>query len=143
MLCATSAASAADAGFTDRIFVKYRTTPASVTAQTAQARGTDVPAARFGVGMSRLRTTALGSQILKVDRRLSLDEAAQLARDIAASDPNVEYAEPDRMMHKLLTPNDTRYNEQWHYFEATGGLNRLAAWDKATGTCSSTTATAS
>ena len=83
--------------------------------------------------MNRLRTTALGSQVLKVDRRLSLAEATKLAADIAASDPNVEYAEPDRMMRELFTPNDTRYNEQWHYFEATGGINAPAAWDKSTG----------
>ena len=84
--------------------------------------------------MSRVRTTALGSQVLKVDRRLSLAEADALARDIAASDPNVEYAEPDRILRHTFTPNDTRYNEQWHYFEAAGGINAPAAWDKSTGT---------
>jgi serine protease len=135
MLCAPVAAMAADAGFTDRIIVKYRNTPAAATAaaQDSQLRGTDMSAARFGVAMSRLRTTALGSQVLKVDRRLSLGEAEQLARDIVASDPNVEYAEPDRIMRRTLTPNDPRYNEQWHYFEAAGGINAPTAWDKSTG----------
>ncbi|HEX6398759.1 MAG TPA: S8 family peptidase [Steroidobacteraceae bacterium] len=128
------AASAAGGGFTDRIIVKYRTSPETAAAASAQVQGTDVPAARFGVAMSRVRTTALGSQVLKIDRRISIGEAARLAADIAASDPNVEYAEPDRMMHKMFTPNDTRYNEQWHYFEATAGINAPAAWDKATGT---------
>ena len=84
--------------------------------------------------MNRLRTTALGSQVLKVDRRMSLAEAERLAADIAASDPNVEYAEPDRIMRKVFTPNDTQYNQQWHYFEAAGGINAPPAWDKATGT---------
>jgi len=140
VLLAPLAAAAADGGFTDRIIVKYRSSPAAATAAAsaaaadAQVRGTDLPAARFGVTMNRLRTTALGSQVLKVDRRMTLAEASRLAADIAASDPNVEYAEPDRMMHALLTPNDTRYNEQWHYFEATAGINAPAAWDKATGT---------
>jgi serine protease len=128
------AASGADAAFTDRIIVKYRSTPASATAQVSQVRGAELSAARFGVSMSRVRTTALGSQVLKVDRRLSLEEAAKLARDIAASDPAVEYAEPDRIMRRALTPNDTRYGEQWHYFEAAGGINAPPAWDKATGT---------
>jgi serine protease len=134
MLCLPVAAAAADAGFTDRIIVKYRTAAVSAAAQTEQARTAELPAARFGVTMSRVRTTALGSQVLKLDRRMSFEEAAQLARAIAAGDSNVEYAEPDRMMHKLLTPNDTRYNEQWHYFETTAGINTPAAWDKATGT---------
>ncbi len=120
-------------GFTNRIIVKYRASAPGVAAAAAQVRGTDLPAARFGVQLNRLRVTALGSQVLQVDRRMSLDEATRLALDIAASDSNVEYAEPDRMMQKLLTPNDTRYNEQWHYFEATAGINAPAAWDKATG----------
>jgi len=128
------AASAAGGGFTDRIIVKYRSNPGTAAAASSQLRGTDMPAARFGVAMSRVRTTALGSQVLKLDRRISQEEATRLAADIAASDPNVEYAEPDRMMHKMFTPNDTRYNEQWHYFEATAGINAPAAWDKATGT---------
>ncbi|HET7811196.1 MAG TPA: S8 family peptidase [Steroidobacteraceae bacterium] len=140
VLLAPLAAAAADGGFTDRIIVKYRSTPAAATASAkaaavdAQVRGTDMPAARFGVTMKRLHATALGSQVLKVDRRMSLAEATRLAADIAASDPNVEYAEPDRMLHAVLTPNDTRYNEQWHYFESTAGINAPAAWDKATGT---------
>lgn len=128
------AASAAGGSFTDRIIVKYRSTATNETAAATQMRGTDVPAARFGVAMSRVRTTALGSQVLKLDRRIPQDEAARLAADIAASDPDVEYAEADRMMHKMFTPNDPRYNEQWHYFEATAGINAPAAWDKATGT---------
>jgi hypothetical protein len=37
-------------------------------------------------------------------------------------------------MHALFTPNDTSYNLQWHYYEATGGLNAPPAWDKSTGT---------
>jgi serine protease len=134
LLCAPLGAGAADAAFTDRIIVKYRGGGAiSALTQAQQLRGTDGPAARLGVALERVRTTGLGSQVLRVDRRLSLAEAAQLATDIAASDPNVEYAEPDRIMRHTLTPNDTRYNEQWHYFEATGGINAPAAWDKATG----------
>ena len=136
LMCAPVAAMAADAGFTDRIIVKYRNTSALAAAagQAAQLRGTDLPAARLGVTMNRLRATALGAQVLKADRRLSLSEAEQLARDIVASDPNVEYAEPDRILRHTLTPNDPRYNEQWHYFEAAGGINAPLAWDKSTGT---------
>jgi serine protease len=133
VLCSGTAAMAADANFTDRIIVKYRAVPATAAAQATQARGAELSAARFGVAMSRVRTTALGSQVLRADRRLSLAEAERLAADIAASDPNVEYAEPDRIMRRTLTPNDSRYNEQWHYFESTGGINAPAAWDKSTG----------
>jgi len=134
MMLAPLAALAAGGDFTDRIIVKYRTTTGAAAAADTQMRATELPAARLGVALKRVRTTALGSQVLKVDRKLSLDEARRLAADIAASDPNVEYAEPDRMMRALLTPNDPRYNEQWHYSESTAGINAPLAWDKATGT---------
>lgn len=134
LICAPVLASAADAKFTDRIIVKYRDGGVlSGLTQARQAPATDAAAARIGVVLDRVRTTALGSQVLRVDRRLSLDEASRLAADIAASDPNVEYAEPDRIMRHTLTPNDTRYSEQWHYYETTGGINAPAAWDKTTG----------
>jgi serine protease len=133
-ICIPVAAAAADAGFTDRIIVKYRGGSAvSAATQTAQIRGTESAAARVGVALERVRTTGLGSQVLKVNRQLTVSEAERLAADIVASDPNVEYAEPDLILRKTFTPNDTRYNEQWHYFEATGGINLTSAWDKATG----------
>src|SRR4051794_17368975 len=75
LLIAPLAAHAADATYTDRIIVKYRTTPAGASAQASQAHGTDLSAQRFGVAMSRLHVTGLGSQVLKADRRLSLAEA--------------------------------------------------------------------
>ena len=136
VMFAPLAASAADAGFTDRIIVKYRSSPdmAQTAAGTTRMGNAEMSAQRFGLQVSRLRTTALGSQVLKINRQMSLAEAGQLAADIAASDPDVEYAEPDRIMRKVFTPNDTQYNQQWHYFEAAGGINAPPAWDKATGT---------
>jgi serine protease len=87
---------------------------------------------RFGVSMANVRRTTNGAQIMRLSDPLGKPETAQLLKDLAA-DPNVEYAEEDRMMHPLLTPNDTYYNLQWHYYEATGGLNLPSAWDVATG----------
>jgi serine protease len=132
-LCAGTA-SAADAKFTDRIIVKYRGGADITITQGQKAPAAEAAAARLGVALDRVRTTALGSEVLRVNRRLSLAEAAKLAADIAANDPNVEYAEPDRILRHTFTPNDTRYNEQWHYFESTAGINAPAAWDKSTGT---------
>ena len=121
MILAPLAADAADAGYTDRIIVKYRTAPANAVAATA-LRSTELPAARMGLAMRSLRTTALGSQVLKADRRLSLDEAKSLAADIAANDPEVEYAGPDLIMRVAFTPNDPRYNEQWDLYQSAGGI---------------------
>ena len=71
--------------------------------------------------------------MLKADRKLTLADAERLADDIMAADPNVEYAEPDRIMRITFTPNDPRYNEQWNLFESTAGINAPAAWDRSTG----------
>jgi serine protease len=133
MILAPLAANAADAGYTDRIIVKYRSTQTTGIAKAAQLRGTDLPAARMGLAMRSLRITAFGSHVLKADRKLTQVEAERLAADIEAADPNVEYAEPDYMMHVAFTPNDPRYNEQWNLFESTAGINAPAAWDKSSG----------
>jgi serine protease len=77
---------------------------------------------------------ATGARVFKLDRKVSLAEAAKLAAELKARDASVEYAEPDRMMHPLFTPNDSMYSQQWDYFEATGGMNVPAARDKSTGT---------
>ena len=45
-----------------------------------------------------------------------------------AQTSTVEYVEADLLAQPLMTPNDTRYGEQWHYFEATGGLNAPATY---------------
>jgi serine protease len=129
----TIARAAANANMTDRLIVKYRnaTTKATVDAGTMQAAG--MVAARRSMSLKHVRATALGSQVLQLDRSVSLAEAYELAREIEGSDFNVEYAEPDRRMHALFTPNDPRFAQQWHYFEAAGGINAPLAWDKARG----------
>ncbi|HEX5683446.1 MAG TPA: S8 family peptidase [Ideonella sp.] len=124
------------AAHTDRLIIKFR--PGSLAAQ----RGADTQALsrvheaaqRSGVQMRYLRSNAFGAHVLKLDRLLNVDDAHALARAVAEADLDVEFAEPDRRMHAMLTPNDTSYNLQWHYYEATGGLNAPLAWDKSTGT---------
>jgi serine protease len=125
---------------TDRLIVKYKDATmgikgvANVPALTS-ARLAHVLRAgqQFGVTMRTLHTISTGAHILKLDRRMTVAEVAALAKDLAERDPNVEYAEPDRMMRKMSTPNDPRYSEQWQYYETTAGLRLPAAWDKSTG----------
>lgn len=90
-------------------------------------------AARAGHSAKYLRRLAVESDLFRLDRALTRDEAASFMR-IMRMDPSVEYIEIDELLQPVLTPNDTRYNEQWHYFEATGGINAPAAWDVSTGT---------
>jgi serine protease len=126
---------------TDRMIVKYKDATvsakgAAVVPAMVSSRAAILTRAgqQFGVNMKTLHTTATGANVIHLGKHMSLAEVGALARDLQARDPNVEYAEPDRMMHKMMTPNDTRYNEQWQYFDAVGGLRANTAWDTVTGT---------
>ena len=67
--------------------------------------------------------------------RMEPSDRGRLQRVIAVlrADPDVEYAEEDLLLQPLLTPDDPRYNEQWQYFENTGGLRMTGAWDSTSG----------
>lgn len=126
---------------TDRIIVKYRdgsTTQVQAANTNSRAlqrqRSLESSAARFNARLTHVRGTALGANVLRLDHHMTNADAAALARDIAAADPDVEYAEPDRILRPMFTPNDTYYASQWHYYESTAGLNLPAAWDLSTGT---------
>ena len=133
------AAPAGDAASTDRLIIKYRSGVAAAQANAPVAqrallhRGAQDAAALLGLNLKLVRVGALDSHIMRLDRRLPHAEVQRLARGIMASDPTVDYAEPDRILQPLATPNDTQYGQQWHYYEATGGLNLPPAWDKSTG----------
>ena len=126
---------------TDRLIVKYKDAKASakgaaVVPAIAQSRMAILTRAgqQFGVTMKTLHTTATGANIVHLGKKMPVADVAALARELQSRDANVEYAEPDRIMHKMMTPNDTRYNEQWQYFDSVGGLRANTAWDTATGT---------
>jgi len=137
---APQAAAAASPVPTDRLIIKYRSgtagasTAATAADRTLLHRNAQQVAARLGLQLQLQRMGAFDTHVMRLGQRLPQSTVEQLARDIAAADPNVEYAEPDRILQAQFTPNDTQYGQQWHYFEATGGLNLPAAWDKSTGT---------
>ena len=127
-------------GQTDRLIVKYKDArPAAKGARQVPVIGAvhrailERAGQQFGLRMQALHAIATGANIVDLGKKMPLAEVEALARELKARDPNVEYAEPDRMMVKMLTPNDPRYGEQWHYFESTGGLRANTAWDVATG----------
>lgn len=47
--------------------------------------------------------------------------------------PGVLSVEEDILLHHTFTPDDPRYNEQWSFYENTGGINANTAWDQASG----------
>ena len=125
-------ATANAAGPPQRIIVKWSTALPATEAASSRARTMSDMGGRYGVSMRMVRRMSNGANVMSVDRELTEQDYGQLVRDVAAS-PDVEYAEPDRLLHATLTPNDTYYNLQWHYYEAAGGINAPAAWDLSTG----------
>lgn len=119
---------------TDRIIVKYKDADLGGAPSQAALAKARVAGNRQGVQLSHLRRTGLGADVLKLDKRVSAEQVRALARDLKAGDASIEYAEPDRILRAQLTPNDALYAQQWHYFDAVGGINLPAAWDQATGT---------
>ena len=118
---------------TDRLIIKYRKgTVAAMRADLQTMSDAHTKVNRTGAQMRFLRRNTAGSYVMKLDRELGRKAIEALAQAISAN-PEVEFAEPDRKMHILLTPNDTRYLDQWHYYESAGGLNLPSTWDQTTG----------
>jgi serine protease len=98
--------------------------------QGARAQRGD--SARGSVGVRHLRRMSLGADVIATTQKLGRADAETLMRQIAA-DPNVEFVQIDRLMQHTLTPNDTRYSEQWGYTDADAGIRANTAWDTANG----------
>ena len=77
-----------------------------------------------------------GIQTLQLPTNMTVEQALQLYKN----NPNVEYAEPDYILHTMLTPNDTQFLQLWGMNNTgqTGGtadadINAVEAWDIHTG----------
>ena len=123
---------------TDRLIVRLREPETGVAAASASSR-LDRVAGRMGARLQRLRGMSGNAHVVQLSRLHSRAEAAALARQLAL-DPEVQYAEPDLRMVALRIPNDPSYSQQWHYFEAIGGINLPAAWDRTIGSAAITVA---
>ncbi len=123
----------------DRIIVKLRS-PAADGKQSAQAAplsGDKLKAMsrKAGVPLTPLRLMSGGAQVLKLPRAMNEAEMQTIVRRLRTL-PEVEYVEPDRLMHHMKVPNDTQYVNQWHYkanSDEAGAVNLPAAWDITTG----------
>ncbi|HJV69466.1 S8 family peptidase [Ideonella sp.] len=136
---ATGSAGSTAEETTDRLIVHYRDGTSGGgrrSALQAAPHATALALQRLqtaGLQTLAVHRNGLGAQVLHLNRAAPVRELDALARQLMADDPNVLYAEPDRRLQALSTPTDPLYASQWHYFEATGGLNLPLAWDRATG----------
>jgi serine protease len=115
-----------------RVIVKWRAQIGVATRPMAARQAISNAEARFGVTTASVRTIATGAEVLRLGQRVTPAELRAFIATVAAN-PAVEYAEEDRLLQAVLTPNDARFNEQWHYFETTAGVNAPLAWDIVTG----------
>ncbi len=123
----------------NQIIIKYRAGAllqgAAGPADAAQMRRLSDAA---GAPLSYFRAMSGGAHVLRLPTRLPPAEVQAIADRLAAL-PEVAYAEPDAIMRPMLTPNDPRYGDQWHYAAPTTGrygINAAAAWDITTGSAS-------
>ncbi|MBB5211258.1 S8 family serine peptidase [Microbulbifer hydrolyticus] len=93
-------------------------------------RDTAAALSRIAGADLRYRRSLFGGEfdVLRLQQRLPENALQQLIRTLEKQ-PGVLSVEVDRMMQHTAVPNDSRYSEQWHYFEATGGINLETAWD--------------
>jgi serine protease len=122
-------------------YKRFIVTYAEGTAERSQAAARESDFARVaaetGLAVSHVRTLSTGAELVEVAgdklRFAGYDEAQRQVLVSFARNGAVEYVEPDRRMHALLTPNDTNFSSQWDLTDPTGGVNQTSAWDIATG----------
>ena len=121
---------AASEDWSDRLIIKFRKGSEAQTERHALALAHIQDAGlRQGLMLKDLRRTAHGAMVFQANARVPVAELEALAQSLQAALPELEYAEPDRLLQPQFVPNDTQYGSQWHYFEATAGLNLPTAWD--------------
>lgn len=115
---------------TSRFIVKYKSyaTQSMATASAVSSQMSSVA----GMQVKHVRTLATGAHVVEVSTSTSKSSLTNVMQSLQ-SDPTVDYFELDRVWNILATPSDPQYNNQWHYYETTGGLNLPTAWDSSTG----------
>ena len=114
----------------DQFIVTYKASTQSAD-KSGRAKAWGKAAKDAGVSVKELRAMATGGYVVKADKKLKGAGAQEFMADIAKSGL-VEAVEPDAIMKISMSPNDTRYGEQWD-FHGTNGMRLPSAWDVATG----------
>lgn len=129
------AAPTEDSIVTQRLIVKYRGGAGPQVSERSQ-RALGAATSRRGLSTRTLRRMADGAHVLQLSRTVSVQEARTVAQGLRASDPDIEYAEPDLLLQTAQagwSPADPLYNQQWHLFDATAGIRAPGAWSMTRG----------
>lgn len=122
------------AGLTDRVIVKYKDAAAASAPSASSVAGARQVGNRWGVAISHHHRMSSGADVLKLDHRMTAAQLKSLLTEMKSADSNIEYIEPDRILHPLgMTPNDPMFNQQWSLYDSTAGINAVNAWSLSTG----------
>ncbi|WP_439656437.1 S8 family peptidase [Lentzea sp. HUAS TT2] len=80
-----------------------------------------------GDALTESRTRAVADATDGAEVLASRDATESIRVLMARGD--VEYAEPNMVFETMAVPNDPLWPSQWHYWEATGGIQLSPAWD--------------
>lgn len=116
----------------DGFIVHFHGNTRAAASEDAVRMWVDSATRAVGGKARHVRRLAAGGDLIEFDRAFDSRSAATVMEALA-NHPDVAYVEPNSRMYIAMTPNDPRYPEQWHYFEAPAGLNLPPAWDLATG----------
>ncbi|PSW04018.1 S8 family serine peptidase [Photobacterium lipolyticum] len=114
---------------TDQIIVKYRTDSPMMRAEVSASNSATQLQQMVDADVQYVRSSANDTHILKVPAQSDLKAVIEQLNQ----NPNIEYAEPDRIMWPTAIPNDPEYVKQWHYSSSISGINLPKAWDLTTG----------
>lgn len=124
--------------FTDQIIVKFKSTKIHNAAPLSTKR-MEALSAIAGKPLVHVRAMSGKSTVIRTATKLTVADAIALSNKLK-NDPDVEYAEPDRIARPKALPNDTNLGWQWHYYGPgdgeLGGANLPEAWDITTGAAS-------
>jgi len=130
LLLASSATAQTGAAFTGRFIVKFK--------ESAQKSHIAVPMRlnQLAVGttarLKHIRPMAVGAHVVGVEGAQTPQAIEALAGDLAR-DPDVEYAEPERIRKRAFIPNDEFLAAQTYLFNEPTGIDAFVAWDVTTG----------
>ena len=124
---------------TDRMIIKYKNNKTLNKSNiSAVMKGVQkVPTSLLK--MKVIRQNSFHANIVNINingKKPTLKDMKKLAKELSAHS-DIEYAEPDYIMHTMQVPNDTLYDsEHWHYKNGAGAANLEGAWDITTGDAS-------
>lgn len=115
---------------TNRIIIKYKEGTNASFMPTLEPQMQRVREAS-NWSLEYVREMSDQAHVLELPQRVSAEQMEAIVAQLESL-PEVEYAEPDRIYHPTVAPNDSLYGDQW-YLHDTWGINAPAAWEIETG----------